>query len=327
MKDLAIRHAVLSGLIAVGVWACSAVLVHGYPTQPIRIIAPFPPGTGSDLVARIVADFIASKSGQQVVVENRVGAVGNLGMEAVAKAAPDGHTLGIIPGSSIVINPFLHKHLPLDTTKDLVAIAPIAEATLTIAVNAALPAKTLKEFIDFAKAHPGKLNYGSAGTGSMSHLGAVRFARVAGLELMHVPYRGIVQAVIDLVGGHIQMIAGPIGPVMGSMPSEQLRVLVAFSPQRLPYLPDVPTASEAGLPNYELTTWFGLFAPTGTPKEAVSQLNGYIADMLKEPIYRKRLVDNYLLPMNMSSEQFAKLIASDLVKWKQIVLDAGLEPE
>jgi tripartite-type tricarboxylate transporter receptor subunit TctC len=327
MKDLAIRHALLSGLIAVGVWAGSAVLVHSDPTQSIRIIAPFPPGTGSDLVARIVADFIASKSGQQVVVENRVGAVGNLGMDAVAKAAPDGHTLGIIPGSSIVINPFLYKRMPLDTTKDLVAIAPIAEATLTIAVNAALPAKTLKEFIDFAKAHPGKLNYGSAGTGSISHLGAVQFARIAGIELMHVPYRGILQAVTDLVGGHIQMISGPIGPVMGSMPSEQLRVLVAFSPQRLPYLPDVPTASEAGLPNYELTTWFGLFAPTGTPKEAVSQLNGYIADMLKEPIYRKRLVDNYLLPMNMSSEQFAKLIASDLVKWKQIVLDAGLEPE
>lgn len=327
MQSFAIWRAVVSGLIAVSLWACSALLVHSYPIRPIKIIAPFPPGTGSDLVARILADFIATNSSQQVTVENRAGAVGNIGVDAVAKASPDGHTLGLIPGSNIVINPFLYKHLPFDATKDLIAIAPIAEATITIAVNASVPAKNVKEFIEFAKANPGKLNYGSAGPGSISHLAAIQFARTAGIELTHVPYRGIVQAVTDLVAGHIQMVAGPIGPVMGSMPSEKLRVLVAFSPQRLPYLPEVPTASETGLRDYELTTWFGLFSPTGTPKGIVAKLNDDVVRMTREPVFRKRLFDNYLQPMTMSSEQFARLIALDLTKWGRVVQEAGIEPE
>ena len=327
MQSFAVGRAVVSGLIAVSLWACSAVLVYSYPTRPIKIVAPFPPGTGSDLVARILADFIATNSSQQATVENRVGAVGNIGVDAVAKASPDGHTLGLIPGTNIVINPFLYKHLPFDTTRDLVAIGPIAKATITIAVNASVPARNLKEFIEFAKANPGKLNYGSAGPGSISHLAAVQFAKTAGIELMHVPYRGIVQAVTDLVAGHIQMVAGPVGPVMGSMPSEKLRVLVTFSPQRLPYLPEVPTASEAGLRDYELTTWFGLFAPTGTPKEIVAKLSDDVVNMTREPVFRKRLFDNYLQPMTMSSEQFARLIALDLIKWGRVVQEAGLEPE
>jgi tripartite-type tricarboxylate transporter receptor subunit TctC len=327
VRQFAVRRSVVGGLIILSIWAGSAIPAYTEPTRPIRIIAPFPPGTGSDLVARILAGFIATNSGQQVIIENRVGAVGNIGVEAIAKAPPDGHTLGLIPGSNIVISPFLYKHLPFDATKDLVAIAPIAEATITIAVNTSVPARTLKEFIEFAKANPGKLNYGSAGPGSISHLAAAQFARTAGVELMHVPYRGIVQAVTDLVAGHIQMVAGPVGPVMGSMPSEKLRVLVAFSPQRLPYLPEVPTASEAGLRDYELTTWFGLFAPSGTPKEIAANLNNDVLSMTREPLLRKRLLDNYLLPMTMSSEEFARLISLDLAKWGRVVQEAGIEPE
>jgi tripartite-type tricarboxylate transporter receptor subunit TctC len=327
MQSFAVWRALLSGLVAASLWACSVILVHGYPTRQIKIIAPFPPGTGSDLVARIFADFIGANSSQTVIIENRAGAVGNLGVEAVAKASPDGHTLGLIPGTNIVLNPFLYKHLPFDASKDLVAIAPIAEATVTIAVNASVPSKTLEEFIAFAKANPGKLSYGSAGPGSISHLAAAQFARAAGIELMHVPYRGVVQAVTDLVAGHIQIVAGPIGPIMGSMPSEKLRVLAAFSPQRLPYLPEVPTASEVGLRDYELTTWFGLFAPTGTPKEILAKLNDDVGKMASNSVFRKRLLDNYLLPMSMSSDRFARLIELDLVKWRRIIQDAGLQPE
>jgi tripartite-type tricarboxylate transporter receptor subunit TctC len=212
----------------------------GYPARPIKLVVPFSAGSGSDLVARIIADFMSGTSGQPVTVENQVGAAGNLGMDAVAKSIPDGYTLAVAAASNIVINPFLYKSLPFDPISDLAPIGPIAEATLTLSISTSVSARSLGEFIALAKARPGALNYGSAGVGSISHLASVQFARAAGIEIVHVPYRGIVQAVTDL------------------MPSERLRILTTFSPRRLPYLPDVPTARESGLANDDLSTWFGL---------------------------------------------------------------------
>ncbi len=327
INNRGIRSAVLLAVTGVGILIDSTVLVRSYPTRPIKFIVSFPSGTGSDLTARIVGEFITSQSGQPVTIENRTGAGGNIGMDAVAKAVPDGHTLGVAAASNIVINPYLYKHMPFDPIKDLLPIAPIAEATLTITINASLPANTLQEFIALAKANPRKFNYGSGGVGSISHLGAVQFARAAGIELVHVPYRGIVQAVTDLAAGHIDLISGPIGPVMGSMPSQKLRVLAAFSPERLPYLPDTPTATEAGLAHYDLTTWFGVVAPRGTPEQIVLTLNGYLQALLQDPSARRRLLDNYLLPMAMTPDAFSSLIASDLAKWKQVTQDAKIAPE
>ena len=189
------------------------------------------------LVARVIADFMSGASGQPVTVENRVGAAGNLGMDAVAKSVPDGYTLAVAEASNIVINPFLYKSLPFDPISDFSPVGPIAEATLTLSISTSVPARSLGEFVALAKAKAGALNYGSAGVGSISRLSAIQFARASGIEIVHVPYRGIVQAVTDLVAGHIQMLVGPVGPVMGSIPSERLRILAAFSPERCPIFP------------------------------------------------------------------------------------------
>jgi tripartite-type tricarboxylate transporter receptor subunit TctC len=313
--------------LLIGTFAGGIAYADDYPTKPIKLVVSFPAGSGSDLVARIIADFMGGTSGQPVTVENRVGAGGNLGTDAVAKSVPDGYTLAVAAASNIVINPFLYKNLPFDPIVDFVPVAPIAEATLTLSISTSMPARSLIEFISLAKAKPGLLNYGSAGVGSISHLSAVQFARAAGIDIVHVPYRGIVQAVTDLVAGHIQMIAGPVGPVMGSMPSDRLRVLAAFAPRRLPYLPDVPTATESGLPDDELTTWFGLFAPRATPEHVIRTLGAYMDAAGKDAVVRKRLTDNYLLPMRMSPEEFATQIARDFAKWKRVVQIAGIQPE
>jgi tripartite-type tricarboxylate transporter receptor subunit TctC len=300
---------------------------YGYPTKPLRIIVPFPAGSGSDLAARIVADFIAEKSGQPVTIESRTGAGGNLGMDAVAKSTPDGYTLAVVAASNIVINPFLYKNLPFDPIAGFTPIAPIAEETLALALSRSVPANSTADFISLARANPGRLNYGSAGVGSISHLSAVQFAQRARIEIVHVPYRGILQAVTDLVAGYIQLIVGPVGPLMGAMSSDRLRVLTVFSAKRLPYLPDVPTAAESGLPNYDLTTWFGLVAPKATPKEIVAMLCGYVQAASNDRVVRKRLADNHLLPMSMSPDEFTELIAKDLAKWKNVVKNAGIQPE
>jgi tripartite-type tricarboxylate transporter receptor subunit TctC len=314
--------------LLIGAFAGCSAYADDYPTKPIKLLVPFPAGSGSDLVARIIADFMGGTSGQPVTVENRVGAGGNLGMDAVAKSVPDGYTLAVAAASNIVINPFLYKNLPFDPILDFAPVAPIAEATLTLSISSTVPARSFGEFISLAKAKPGSLNYGSAGVGSISHLSAVQFARAAGIDIVHVPYRGIVQAVTDLVAGHIQMMAGPVGPVMGSMPSDRLRVLAAFAPKRLPYLPDVPTATESGLPDDDLiTTWFGLFAPRATPKDVLRTLGGYMGAAGEDTVVRKRLIGNYLLPMRMSPEGFATQIARDFAKWKRVVQIAGIQPE
>jgi tripartite-type tricarboxylate transporter receptor subunit TctC len=313
--------------LLIGAFAGCSAYADDYPTKPIKLLVPFPAGSGSDLVARIIADFMGGTSGQPVTVENRVGAGGNLGMDAVAKSVPDGYTLAVAAASNIVINPFLYKNLPFDPILDFAPVAPIAEATLTLSISTLVPAHSLGELISLAMAKPGSLNYGSAGVGSISHLSAVQFARAAGIDIVHVPYRGIVQAVTDLVAGHIQMIAGPVGPVMGSMPSDRLRVLAAFAPRRLPYLAEVPTATESGLPDDDLATWFGLFAPRATPKHILRTLGGYMDAAGRDPVVRKRLTDNYLLPMRMGPEEFATQIARDFSKWKRVVQIAGIQPE
>jgi tripartite-type tricarboxylate transporter receptor subunit TctC len=316
-------------LLALLIYAFAGCVSYadGYPARPIKLIVPFPAGSGSDLVARVIADFMSGASGQPVTVENRVGAGGNLGMDAVAKSAPDGYTLAVAAASNIVINPFLYKSLPFDPISDFAPVGPIAEATLTLSISASVPAHSLGEFVALAKARPGALNYGSAGVGSISHLSAIQFARASGIEIVHVPYRGIVQAVTDLIAGHIQMIAGPVGPVMGSMPSERLRILAAFSSVRLPYLPDVPTAKESGLPNDDLSTWFALFAPAATPRDIITVLGGYLQSASTNPVVQKRLIDNYLLPMNRSSTAFQAQVGRDYAKWKSLVQNAGIQPE
>ena len=311
--------------IALGLNA-APVRADDYPSKPIRIIVPFAAGGITDFLGRFAAEYISGKTGQQAIVENRSGAGGTIGMEAIAKAAPDGHTLGIGSASDIAVNSFLYKHLSFDPLKDLVPVALLADAPQLLVINAQLPAKTLQEFIAYAKANPGRINYGSAGSGSTIQIGALLFARLAGLDLVHVPYRGATPAVTDMVGGRIQMMHLSLQPVISHVQSGALRILVVTLPERWKdYLPQVPTSAEAGLPGYEMALWFGLVAPRATPQPIINQLNGYMRSMISEPATKKRLVDAFLRPAaSMSAAEFQAFIHRDAPRWERIVRETGV---
>jgi tripartite-type tricarboxylate transporter receptor subunit TctC len=297
-----------------------------YPSRSIRIVVPTSPGGTTDLLGRLLANHIAAATGVQVVVENRGGAGGNIGMDLVAKAAPDGYTLGFA-NTGIVINRYTYKNMPFDPLKDLAPIGPIGEAPQLLIVNADLPAQNLQDFIALAKAKPGGFNYGSAGLGSTMHLAADQFARAAGVKLVHVPYRGAAPAITDLVTGNLQMISVSLGPVAGFVQSGKLRVLVAAADKRIRFLPQVPSSAESGLPGYEMTTWFGLFAPRGTPTDVVERLNGFIGEMLTNADIQKHLADNSVEELRMNPAEFAGFLTADSAKWERVVRDSGLQAQ
>jgi tripartite-type tricarboxylate transporter receptor subunit TctC len=321
-----IRRSVRWGLIAAAVLGASPANTQTYPAKPVTIVVAAAAGGVTDLLGRLVADFIARKSGQQVIVENRSGAGGNIGMDAVAKAAPDGYTLGLASSGNIVINPFIFKRMPFDALKDLVPVAPLAEAPQMIAIHAGMPAKTLREFIALAKAKPGSLTYASAGKGTTMHFAADQFARLAGISMIHVPYRGATPAVTDVAAGTVNMISVSIGPLRGALNAGKVRVLATATRKRLPYLPDVPTSAEAGVPGYEMTSWFGVVAPAGTPKPIIEQINGYVQEMLADPAAQKRMEASRLDAMRMNANEFADFVKADYARWERIVRDSGVEP-
>lgn len=324
---MTLRPAFNALFIAAAVLACVPAAAQQYPDKLIRLVVPFPPGASTDLVARVTADYLSRKTGQQVIVENRSGAGGNVGSDFVAKSSPDGYTLLVVTRDPIVINPFIYKHMPFDPLVDLRPVAAVGEAPQLIVVNAQLPANNLQEFIALAKSQPGKLSYGSPGLGSTPHLGGDQFARLTGTQLVHVPYRGMAPAVTDLVGGRTQLLVTSTSPVLGFLQAGTVRALASATKNRLPFMSNVPTAAEAGLAGYELTTWFGLLAPKGTPNAIVNQINGHIADMMKDAGSRKRLDDNFLIPMPMSADQFSALIQSEYSHWQQVIREAGIQRE
>jgi len=296
-----------------------------YPARPIRIVVPVSPGGITDIVARVVADHITARSGQPVVVENRTGAGGNLGVEAVARSAPDGYVLSLAATSQIVINQLTGK-VGFDPLKDLVPVAPIAEAPQLLVINSKLPATTLQEFIAYARQNPGKLNYVSLGPGSTVSLAGDQFVRLAEVDMVPVQYRGTAPGITDLIANNVQMISIGIAPVLGFVQSGSLRVLAAGTRQRLPYLPDVPTAAEAGLPGYEMSTWFALFAPQGTPKAVVDKLNLYARELVADPAAAKRLTDVHIDPMSMTADEFSAFVQAEAVKWERIIKAAESKP-
>ena len=313
----------LGSLIAVAILAGTAVLTaDDYPARPIRIIVPVSPGGITDIVARVAADHITARSGQPVAVENRTGAGGNLGVEAVARSAPDGYVLSLAATSQIAISPFTGK-LGFDPLKDLVPVAPIAEAPQFLVINSKLPATTLQEFIAYARQNPGKLNYVSLGPGSTVSLAGDRFVRLAEVDMVPVQYRGTAPGITDLIANNVQMISIGIAPVLGFVQSGALRVLAAGTRRRLPYLPDVPTAAEAGLPGYEMSTWFALFAPQGTPKPIVDKLNFFMRELVADPAVAKRLTDVHIDPMSMTADEFSAFVQAEAAKWERIIKAAG----
>lgn len=307
--------------------ACERALGETYPSRPVRVMVPASAGGVTDLIARITADYLFVRTNQRFVVENRTGAGGNLATEAVASAEPDGYTLGLVASGNLVINPYIYQRMPFDAKTDLVPVAAIAEAPQVIAINKDVLAATLQDLIAIARAKPESLKYASAGNGSTMHLAGDRFARLAGVKLVHVPYRGASPAVTDVVAGFVQVISVSAGPIVAFVRSGQLRVLAAASARRLKHFPDVPTSAEAGLPGYEMTTWFGLVAPRNTPDEIVQTLNGFIRDMLANPGAGKRLEDAFLDRMPMTQPEFAAFVAAEFPKWEKVVRDSGLQPD
>jgi len=324
MTRTLLRGAVLAALSIAPALAAAA---QDYPAKPIRIIVPVAPGGITDIAARAAGDYIARKSGQTVVIENRTGAGGNIGSEAVAKSAPDGYTLGVIATTQIAINPFVFKKLSYDPLTDLVPVAPIGEAPQFLVSTAKVPAKTLPEFIAFARKETGKLNYVSLGPGSTVSLGGEQFARLAKVDMQPVQYRGAAPGISDLVAGNVHLISVGIAPVKSLVEAGMLRVLAVGTPKRMSYLPDIPTAAEAGLPGYEVTTWFALFAPKGTPRPILEWLNAAVREMNADQEAARRLTDVNIDPMSMTVDEFGAQVKADAARWERIIRDAGVKPE
>ena len=305
--------------------ATSPALAESYPAKPIKLIVSTSAGGITDLAARILGAHITAKTGQPVVIDNRAGASGNIAMEAVAKAPPDGYTLGVANTGNIVINPYLMRHMPYDPLTDLVPVGPIGTVPLFLVMNSNVPVTTLGELIAYAKAHPDKVSYAAAGVGTTPDLAAHELNRRAGLQLVLVPFRGTAPAVAAVLGGDVQVTFVSMGPHIELVRAGKLRILGAATPRRVPYLPDVPTFAEQGFPGFETQTWFSLFAPRGTPREIVDQLNGYVRELAQDADTKKRLEANFVDPAVMTATEFADVVKADAVKWERIVRDAGVK--
>jgi tripartite-type tricarboxylate transporter receptor subunit TctC len=315
------------GVLAVLLAGDLPAVAQTFPSKPIKMIVPSTAGGITDFVGRLAADYIASATGQPVIVENRPGAGGAVGMEAVAHAAPDGYTLGAI-NTGDIIGGFLHTSLSFDPFKDLLPIAMFAEAPQLLVVSAHVPAQTFQEFLAYARANPGKINYGSAGTGSLTQIGAEQLARLAGLQLVHVPYRGAIPAVTDMIAGRVQMMHISLNPTYAHIKAGTLRPLAVTVKDRwTDYLPDVPTTAEAGLPEYEMDIWFGLVGPRGMPKPIVDQINGYMRSMVADPVMKKRLIGGFMRPLSKSADEFAAFLEQDAPRWQRIVRESGAQAD
>ena len=308
------------------VFAVQAALADTYPSRPVKLILPFPPGGGTDILGRLIGEQLAVRLGQPVVQENRGGAGGNLGAEAVARAAPDGYTL-LLAAPTLAISPTLYPKLAYDPLKDLAPIALVATVPNVMVTHPSVPARTLQEFIALAKRRPGELNFGSGGAGTSNHLGGELFNMVAGVKLVHVPYKGVNLAMQDVLAGNVQLVFIGIPAAAPHIRAGKLRALAVVAPQRSSALPDVPTAAEAGLPGFEVTTWYGVLAPAGTPRAIVERLNTELGRIMLAPELQPRLADMATEPRSGTPEAFAAYLREETAKWGKVIRDAGLRAE
>jgi tripartite-type tricarboxylate transporter receptor subunit TctC len=297
-----------------------------WPSRPIRFILPFPPGGGTDILGRLIAERLTANLGQPVVTENRGGAGGNVGAEAAAKSAPDGYTI-VLVAPSLTISPSLYSKLNYDPVKDFAPVSLVATVPNVMVTNPAVPANTLAEFIRLAKSKPGEMNFGSGGSGTSNHLAGELFNIVAGVKLVHVPYKGVNLAMNDVLSGRIQLVVIGIPATVPNIKAGKLRALALVAPRRSPVLPDVPTVAEAGLPNFEVTTWYGILAPAGTPRPIVVRLNAELAKIMHSPELKDRLDALATDPVTSTPEEFAGLIKREIVKWREVVREAGLKAD
>lgn len=317
MKQILLRAA--AGIL---LCASSAAGAQDYPSKPIRMVVSFSAGGTTDILAREVAHQLSMSLKQSVVVENRPGAGGNIGTDYVSKSAPDGYTLLATSVGPVAINPSLYANLKVNPLTALVAVAPIADVPNVLIVHPDVPAKNLQELVAYAKAHPGKLNYGSTGIGTAAHLSGVLFAEKAGLNIMHVPYKGA-DALNDLLAGRIQFMFATIPSVIGQIRGGQLRPLAVASDKRSVALPDTPTMEQAGVSGVVTGAWFGLFAPVGTPPAIIAQLNQVVSQASASPEVQKRLLAQGAEPMEMDAAAFGKFVVQEYESWRPVVLSSG----
>jgi len=311
-----------AALLAVSA-AFATAAEQAYPTRPLRFVVPFAPGGGADLMARLAGAKVGESFGQQVVIDNRAGAAGNIAAEVVAKSAPDGYTL-FLPTVAQAISASLYRKLNYDLLRDFAPVTQLAATPFILSVNLSLPASSVKELIALAKSQPGKLSYGSSGNGGPSHLGTEMFKSRAGIDMRHIPYKGGVPAAIDLMAGQIQVLFNTPPVILPHSRSGRLRALGVTSLKRIPAAPELPTVAEAGaLPGFEMVTWYGVLVPAGTPAGVVTRLHTAFAAALKAPDVRDRLVNENLDVVGSSPAEFAAYVKAEVPKWAKVVKESG----
>jgi tripartite-type tricarboxylate transporter receptor subunit TctC len=301
----------------------TGALAQAWPTKPIRIVVPFPPGGGTDTIARETSQRVAAATGWTFVIDNKPGAGGNLGVDAVAKSPADGYTIVIGQTSNLAINPTLYAKLPYDSQKDLAPIVLLANAPLVMVTGTGTPYKTLADAVNAAKAKPGAINFASPGNGTVAHLTSELFQKAAGVKTQHVPYKGAAQALTDVMSGTVELYMSSVPTLIGHIKNGKLRPLAVTSANRVDDLPNVPTINESGYKGFDAVTWFGLLAPAGTPKDVIAKLNAEFNKALQNPELRKKLGDEGADPAGGTPEQFAALIRDDIPRWGKVVKDSG----
>lgn len=320
-----LRRSFLALAAAVACVAVQPVHAQEWPQKPVRIIVPFPPGGNTDTIGRIVADRLTTAFGQQFVVENRVGAGGAIAADFVAKSPPDGYTLFLSAVSQVAIVPFIQK-VAYDPVKDFAPVSNIGTNPFVLGIHISVPGTTVKEFVDYARANPGKLNYASGGNGSIGHLSGALFASRAGLDMTHVPYKGGGPAVADLVAGQVHMYFGNASELIQHSRSGKIKLLGVSSERRAPQLPDVPAIAET-YPGFQTLTWNGLLAPAGTPKAVVDRLSAEVQKAARDPVIVERLTKIGVDPLGSDPVEFARTIEADIAQWSGVIKAANIRNE
>ena len=311
--------------LAAALCACAGLAgAQAYPNKTIRYIVPWPPGGGADVLSRIVSPRLAEALGQQVVIDNRGGAAGNIGAELAAKSPADGYTIVFAYAGTHAINPSIYSKMPFRES-DFAPIIWMAEVPQVLVVHPSLPVKSVKEVIALAKAKPDQLSYGSSGSGAMNHLTGALFTMMTNTRLVHVPYKGGGPAAIALLSGEISMIFGEPATVVQQIKAGKVRAIAVTSAKRALALPDLPTVAESGVPGYEVTSWNGILAPAGTPREIVARLNGELNKIIAAPDMKSRMIDNGFEPVGGTPEKFAEKIRAEIAKWAPVVKTAGVK--
>jgi tripartite-type tricarboxylate transporter receptor subunit TctC len=319
MKKL---HTLVFALLS-GTTLHSLALAQGYPSKPIRIVVPFPPGGATDIIARAVGADLTRQWGQAVPIENRAGAGGNLGADAVAKSAPDGYTLVMATVGTHAINMSLYSKMPYDTVKDFAPVSLVAAVPNILVVHPSVPAKSVKELIDLARAKPGEINFASSGNGTSIHLSGELFKTMTGVQMTHIPFNGSGPAMASLLGGQTTVMFDNMPSALPHVRAGKLRALAVTTITRAPATPELPTIAESGLAGFDASSWFGILGPAGTPREIVTKLSAAIAGGLKNPEMRDRLSSQGAAPVGSTPEEFAAHIQSEIVKWAKVVKASG----